>query len=93
VTWLANGLDPDHAKLIREALIASAGGEDALARDGGWQHYRWTRAGEAMLAGPAAGVEAAAEDRPAPAGVGVPEPGFAILDTPGTLDDGEALTW
>jgi hypothetical protein len=47
VTWLANGLDPDHAKLIREALIASAGGEDALARDGGWQHYRWTRAGEA----------------------------------------------
>jgi hypothetical protein len=42
VTWLANGLDPDHAKLIREALIASAGGEDALARDGGWQHYRWT---------------------------------------------------
>jgi hypothetical protein len=29
-------LDPDNAKLIREALVAAAGGQEALAAEGKW---------------------------------------------------------
>jgi transcriptional regulator with XRE-family HTH domain len=34
LAWVAYALDPDHAKVIRPALVEAAGGADALAEDG-----------------------------------------------------------
>jgi hypothetical protein len=49
--WVAYGLDPDNAKLIREALITMAGGREALADDGSWGRRRARQGNSAMYAG------------------------------------------
>lgn len=51
IGWVAYGLDPDHAKLIREALTAMAGGKEALADDGKWGRHRARQGNKAMYAG------------------------------------------
>lgn len=49
--YVAYGLDPDNSALIREALIAAAGGAGALAADGQWGRVRARRANRALTAG------------------------------------------
>jgi transcriptional regulator with XRE-family HTH domain len=51
LTWVANGLDPDRQRELREAMISAAGGADALAEDGKWAHRRSQQAPKGGLAG------------------------------------------
>jgi hypothetical protein len=90
--WVAYGLDPDNAKLIREALIIMAGGREALADDGGWGRHRARQGNNAMFAGK---VPLPSDLRQR---IGLHQQASAcwwkaqrILDRPGALDDPRAL--
>ena len=92
---LGYGLDPDdppRRKGLIASLIAAAGGEDALATDGKWPGYRQRRFEQGLLNGSV----------PLPAEIAVRlsaqqqadrlrRQAYALLQRPGTLDDGDAL--
>lgn len=92
---LAYGLDPDdpaRRKRIVAELIAAAGGEDALAPDGGWRRYRKRRFDRGILNGSV----------PLPSDIvrrlqalqrhdALRRQAWALLDQPGALDDGDIL--
>lgn len=48
---LALGIDPDHHRELLAELVAAAGGEDQLARDGNWPSYRRRRLTQGILRG------------------------------------------
>lgn len=48
---IALGIDPDRQKEMIGQLVDAAGGEDALAPDGRWAHYRRVRIERGILAG------------------------------------------
>jgi len=90
--WVAYGLDPDNAKLIREALITMAGGREALADDGGWGRHRAREGNKAMFTGQ---VVLPSDVRRR---IGLHQQASAcwaratrILDRPGALDDPRQL--
>jgi transcriptional regulator with XRE-family HTH domain len=92
---LAYGLDPDdqdRRKEIVAALVAAAGGEDALAVDGRWRRYRGRRFERGILretvplpADLARRLEAAQQSD------AMTRQAYALLDQPGALDDGYVL--
>lgn len=90
--WVAYGLDPDNAKLIREALTAAAGGTEALADDGEWGRHRARQGNKAMYAGkvplPSDLQRPIALHRKASACWAQAQ---RILDHPGALDDVRSL--
>jgi hypothetical protein len=89
---IALGIDPDHQKQILAELVAAAGGDEALAADGGWHRYRRRRLERGMLAGdvplPTAIARALELHRQADE---LWLASVAIVDEPGALDDADAL--
>ena len=92
---LAYGLDPDDAerrKQIVAELVAAAGGEDALAPDGRWPHYRAKRFERGLLAGtvpwPAEIARLLALNQRADQLMGL---AFELTDRPGALDDAVSM--
>jgi transcriptional regulator with XRE-family HTH domain len=84
---LALGLDADEQRALLVRFIAAAGGEDALAEDGRWPHYRRRRHELGILAGttplPAALDRGLKLHRQAEA---LTRRSLAILDEPGALE-------
>lgn len=92
---LAYGLDPDspaHRKVIIADLVASAGGEDALAADGKWPRYRKHRFERGLLKGtvpwPGDTGQRLAMLQRADA---LRRQASQVLNRPGALDDTDAL--
>lgn len=92
---LAYGLDPDdpeRRQRIVAALIAAAGGEGALAADGGWRRYRKRRFERGMLNGsvplPSDIAHRLAMHQRASA---LRRQAYALLERPDALDDGDIL--
>jgi len=92
LVWVANALDPDCAAMIREVLIAAAGGAGALADDGTWAARRRDAAGRLMASGQVplpSGIERRIEAHRQAAELS--RRAFAIMDRPGGLDNARQL--
>jgi transcriptional regulator with XRE-family HTH domain len=92
---LGYGLDPDdpaRRKRIVAALIAAAGGEDALAADGRWRRYRKRRFELGLLNGSVPWpAEVARRFTALQRADALRRQASNLLDRPGALDDASAL--